>query len=366
MPENSTYSQGIFRYAAQLPSSQSRITLGEGNTPVIALPRLGKHVGLPNLFVKLEGNNPTGSYKDRVAAMSISLAVDAGMPGWIATSSGNAGTSLAAYGNRAALPGFLVVVPSIPREKLLPIIGLGNTHILKVAGIGDKGDAKSEGAIFGAVQNAATQYGLYLGVTAHKYNDQGMRGADTISFELDDAGFGQSVVYVPTGGGGLVSAICRGFRSRNSTARVVAAQPSGCAPIVSYLDGEIESPAIKNCDTKISGLQLPTPPDGQLAADYIRKSNGWGTAVVDGDTFNAQQLLSTLEGILVEPASAISLAAAIKDRKVGKLKATDMVVLILTATGLKDLSTIEKNAVKPASLNVDKLPEAINQWVLDL
>ncbi|MBT6037431.1 MAG: pyridoxal-phosphate dependent enzyme [Kordiimonadaceae bacterium] len=366
MANKLTYSKGIFHYADELPHTGSQISLGEGNTPTIPLKRLGEHIGLPNLYAKLESSNPTGSYKDRVAAMSISLAVDAGKLGWIATSSGNAGTSLAAYANRAGLPGFLVVVPNIPREKLLPILGLGNARVMKVSGIGDKGDAKSETSIFDTVQSAADKYGLYLGVTAHKFNDQGMRGADTISYELDDAGFDQSVVYVPTGGGGLASAICRGFKTRNSKNRVVVAQPAGCSPIASYLQGDINQPAITNCDTKISGLQLPSPPDGGLAADYIRKSDGWGTTALDDETFASQHLLSRMEGIFVEPASAISLAAVINDRKNGRLKPSDTVVLILTATGIKDLNSVEEIVTPPNQIDANDLPKAINSWTLDL
>jgi len=366
MTVKTTCSSGIFRYAAELPDTRSQISLGEGATPVVALPRLGERIGIPNLFAKLEGNNPTGSYKDRVAALSISLAVDSGMPGWIATSSGNAGNSMAAYGNRAGLPGFLAVVPSIPREKLLPILGLGNSQVVKITGVGEKGDAKSESAMFDRVHEAADEHGLYLGVTAHKYNNTGMHGADTIAYELDDAGFQQSIVYVPTGGGGLVSAICRGFQMRNSSARVVAAQPSGCAPIASFLQGEIDEPIIVRCDTNVSGLQLPSPPDGKFAADWINKTNGWGTSASDKEIDNSLHLLSTLEGLFVEPASATALAAAIGDRDSGKITASDTVVLILTATGLKHLTSVERSVEQPISLRTDELPNAINVWASEL
>lgn len=355
-------SSGIFKYRSELPAVKAQISLGEGSTPVVALPRLGERIGVPNLFAKLEGNNPTGSYKDRVAALSISLAVEARKKGWVATSSGNAGTSLSAYGSRAGLPGFLAVVPSIPRGKLVPILGLGNAQVMKVSGIGDKGDAKSEGAIFEAVKSASEAHNLFLGVTAHKFNELGMRGADTISYELADDGFSQSVIYVPTGGGGLASAICRGFITRSLNTRVVAAQPAGCAPIVEYLDGLIKSPKIKRCDTKVSGLQLPSPPDGQLAADYINRLDGWGTAASDEEISECQNLLSSLEGILVEPASATSLAAVIRDRKSGKIKPSETAVLILTATSLKDLKSVEKGTIEPLEIGSDELPEAINRW----
>ena len=359
-------STGIFRYAEELPETRSRISLGEGGTPVVALPRLGRQIGLPNLFAKLEGSNPTGSYKDRVAAMSISLAADAGRAGWVATSSGNAGAALAAYGNRAGLPGFLAAVSSIPREKLLPILGLGNVQVVKIAGVGDAGSAESESAMFEQVRAAASRYDLYLGVTAHRYNEYGMHGADTIAYELDDAGFGRALVYVPSGGGGLAAAICRGFRTRGASARVVAAQPSGCAPIVSCLRRKIAEPRIEHCTTEVSGLQLPAPPDGQLAVDSIIATNGWGTSASDDEIHAGQRLLAAQEGVFVEPAGAAALAAAIRDRDSGRLAGDDTVVLILTSTGSKHLASVEHAAARPVTLQTAELPNAIAGWAAGL
>ena len=352
---------GIGRYASQLPAVREFFSLGEGGTPVVRLERLGRHVGLPRLAAKFEGMNPTGSYKDRVAAMSMALAKGEGRRGWIATSSGNAAAALAAYGNRAALPGFLCVVPSIPREKLLSVLAFGVT-VVKVAGVGDRGSAASEQAMFDAVRETAQAHDLFLGVTAHRFNPDGMRGVDTIAYELDDEGHDPDYVYVPTGGGGLVSGVARGIRHRGLSTRVILAQPSGCAPIVEFIEGRRASPIIDVCTSRISGLQLPTPPDGELAAEQVAQTSGWGTAVSDVAILQAHRQLSELEGLYVEPAAATALAAAVEDRRRGRLGVDAAVMLILTATGLKDLSVPGINGDLP-TCRPDEVRQLVDRWM---
>ena len=121
-----TSGQGLGRYAADLPAVSRYVDLGEGNTPLLTLPRLADLLGVSQVYAKMECCNPTGSYKDRVAAMSLSLALDRGCRGWIATSSGNAGLAFAAYGARAGLPGFLCMVASAPLEKRVPLMPYGD------------------------------------------------------------------------------------------------------------------------------------------------------------------------------------------------------------------------------------------------
>jgi threonine synthase len=352
---------GIGRYASELPAVDGYVSLGEGATPVVALERIGRRVGLPRLAAKLEGLNPTGSYKDRVAAVSMALARREQRRGWIATSSGNAGAALAAYGNRAGLPGFLCVVSSIPREKLRSVLAFG-VMVVKVVGVGDRASAANEASLFDRVRQMAEAHDLFLGVTAHRFNPDGMRGVDTIAYELADAGHDPDYVYVPTGGGGLVSGIARGVCHRRLSARVVVAQPSGCAPIVEFIEGRSARPVVDACGSQISGLQLPSPPDGDLAAQNVGRTSGWGTAVSDAAIYAAQRQLAELEGIHVEAAAATALAAAIHDRRDGRLPADADVVLILTATGLKDLSVPELDGELPVC-GPDDVGEQVDRWL---
>jgi threonine synthase len=354
---------GIWRWASALPETAGhRVTLGEGDTPLVPLPRLGARIGLPDLWAKLEQTNPTGSYKDRIAACSLSLALARGDRGWIATSSGNASTSLVAYGARAGLPGMLLVTPNIPREKLIPSLS-GRAHVVKVAGTGTGGSPEAASRTFETARAAAAAHRLFLGITAHAYNPDGMRGADTIGHELAAAGIAADACYVPTGGGGLATAIGRGLAAAGSAEAVVIAQPSGCAPIARVLAGELEEVRVDRCDTAISGLQLPLPPDGDAAIAAARASGGWGVAVDDEAILDAQLLLSREEGLLVEPASATALAGVVADRRSGRLDGGARVVLVLTGSGMKDLATPEARLAAPATCEPAQLDGEIAAWL---
>lgn len=334
------------------------ITLGEGQTPLVELPRLAAQVGVAALHAKLESVNPTGSYKDRIAARSMDAALEAGQRGWIATSSGNAGTSFAAYGRRAGLPGVLCVSHTITREKLLPALALG-ARVVRVKGLGDGGGRETERALFATVEEAAQRLDLYLGVTAHRFNDHGMRAADAIAHEAVAVGTPFDVVYVPTGGGGLVAAVARGMLDAGSAAAVVAAQPAGCAPIARHLLGELDAPVIEQNSSRISGLQLPGPPDGALAAELIRRTGGWGTMATDEEIVAATAELAMAEGVFVEPASGCALAGLRADLAAGRLDAAAHVLLVLTGSGLKDLATIEAALAPPPEADVAELPALI-------
>lgn len=337
------------------------VSLGEGDTPLVPLPRLGARIGLPRLRAKLETINPTGSYKDRIAASSIALALQRGHRGWIATSSGNAGAALASYGARAGLPGLLLVMPSIPREKLLPAQAVG-TRVVRVDGVGTGGGPDEMARMFAAVSAAAEQHDLFLAVTANALNPQGMLGADAIGAELAREPVVPDVVYVPTGGGGLSVCVARGLAAEGAKTAVVVAQPSGCAPIVGVLDGALDEPRIDRCDSAITGLQLPLPPDGDASVAAVRASGGWGTARPDDAILAAQRDLATLEGVFVEPAAAAGIAAAAHDRATGRIDADAEAVAVLTGAGFKDLATVERWIEPPEACRPVELPERIDDW----
>ncbi|MDW5598674.1 pyridoxal-phosphate dependent enzyme [Conexibacter stalactiti] len=355
---------GLSRYADRLPPiAGDWVGLGEGATPTVALPRLGVAIGLPRLRAKCEQVNPTGSYKDRIAALSLTLARERGQRGWIATSSGNAGTSLGAYGARAGLPGLLLATPTITREKLVPIQAVGTT-VVRVADIGTGGSAAAAEAVFATVRRLAAQHDLFLGVTANALNPDGMRGADTIGYELAEEDAPQ-VVYVPTGGGGLSVCIARGLAQADAPTRVVVAQPEGCAPIARALAGELEQPRVERCTTAISGLQLPSPPDGDAAVAGVRASGGWGTAVGDEAILDAQRLLARLEGLFVEPAAATGVAAAAADAAAGRLARDADVVVVLTGSGAKDLASAAGWAGAVADCEPGEVGEVAARWLAD-
>ncbi|MFC0530309.1 pyridoxal-phosphate dependent enzyme [Phytohabitans kaempferiae] len=352
---------GLGRFAADLPAVDEFVSLGEGDTPLIPLDVLARRLGLRHLSAKMESLNPTGSYKDRVAAMSLSLARQRGDTGWIATSSGNAGLAMAAYGTRAGLPGFLCLVASAPLEKRLPLMPYP-IGLVAVDGVGRQSTGTSESVLFDHVCAAAERHRLFLGVTAHAFNPDGMRGIDTIGYELAEQAPDATHVYVPTGGGGLLVAVARGLRHRNHPARVVVAQPEGCAPIVRFLDGEVPRPAVDRCDTDISALQLPHPPDGQLAADAVLHSRGWGTAADDKAILSAQRLLAATEGVFVEPASAATVACLLADVERGRITADDHPVLLMSGAGWKDLGRFAEDVDRLPMVDLAGVPDRVDAW----
>lgn len=356
---------GIGRFASDLPRVGDFVTLGEGSTPVIRLDRLARELGVGELWAKLETANPTGSYKDRVAAMSLSLARQRGSNGWIATSSGNAGLAMAAYGARAGLPGFLCLVASAPLDKRAPLLPFGS-GLVAVAGIGDGGGRAAAAALREQVGAAADEHGLFLAITAHAFNPEGMRGIDTIGYELAEQVPQATCVYVPTGGGGLITAIGRGLALRGRTARLVACQPAGCAPIVQVLDGRSGQPVIERCESGISALQLPSPPDGPMAIATVRASRGWGTSMDDDAILAAQQRLARAEGVFVEPAAAAALAAVIADAESGQVGAHDQAVLVLTGAGWKDLARWTGGAGRIPTIGVGDVTGSVASWARSL
>ncbi len=357
--------QGLRRFAADLPETGGFVTLGEGDTPLVGLPVLARRLGVGRLSAKLESLNPTGSYKDRIAAMSLSLARHQGRRGWIASSSGNAGVAMAAYGARAGLPGFLCLVASAPLEKRVPLLPYA-AGVVAVDGVGDGATTRSITGLVDQVLAAAERHDLYLGITAHAFNHDGMRGADTIGYELAEQASTTTHVYVPVGGAGLLVAVARGLASRAMPAAVVACQPAGCAPVVDVLRGVRAEPVVARCETTVSGLQVPNPPDGDAALAAVAASGGWGTAPADGEILAAQRLLAAAEGVFVEPAAATTLAALIADAEAGRVGAGDDVVLVMSGAGWKDLGRFGPDAEGLPIVPVDDVAGRVDDWAAGL
>ncbi|GAA1137133.1 threonine synthase [Kribbella jejuensis] len=338
------------------------VCLGEGATPVIELPALARRLGVRSVSAKVETGNPTGSYKDRVAAMSLSLARSRGYRGWIATSSGNAGMAMAAYGARAGLPGFICLAGSVPPEKSLPLMafGSGAVTVVRVQGAGRP---EVDGHMFDQVRDAAQRHKLFLGVTLHAFNAEGMRGIDTIAYELAEQVPAATHVYVSVGGGGLLVAVARGLDRRGLQPRMIACQSSGCAPVVRYLDGAVAAVEVERSTTSISALQLPRPPDGDLAAGAVERSHGWGTAIDDAAILAAQRWLASAEGVFVEPAAAATVAALLADAEHGRLGPDARPVVILTGGGWKDLGRFSDDASRMQMIDVDTVSRRVEDWV---
>ena len=317
---------GPDRFAPLLPLGEGmRISLGEGETPVVEA---------DGAVLKCEFINPTGSYKDRIASVGIGLAVAAGAAGWIGTSSGNSGAAFAAYGARAGLAGSVFTIASIPPQKRgqIEIYGAA-VHIAE--GLGD--NPRGETELFRSVAERAVGERLALAITARAFNAAAMDGIKPMAYELfEQLGRAPDAVYVPTGGGGLLASLWRGFDDlhrlgiASTRPRMIVVQPEGCAPIHRAIAAGADTVApIDHSDSAISGLQLTAPPDGDLALAAVRESSGTSVAVSDEDAITAQIFLARNHGLLVEPASALAFAGYQQVADAG------INVVILTGSGLK-------------------------------
>jgi threonine synthase len=341
--------RGVWRYFDWLPirSRQHIVSLGETETPLVESAQLGKRWGVTDLRFKVEGMMPTGSYKDRIAAVSMARAKELGKTAWAATSSGNAGAALSAYGVRAGLQGHLFVIEKAARAKIAQILMYG-PRVRAVRGLGVSPEA--EQATFENVRQLCERNHWMMMVTASKFNPFGMEGVKTLAYEIcEQLGRAPDVVYVPVGGGGLLQATWKGFTewqrqsliANNHLPKIVAAQGEGCAAVVDAWREQRELRPLDACRGTVSGLQLAAPPDGNLALRAIRQSNGWAMAVPDANTYRVQRELASAEGLFVEPAAAITAAAVQLDRMEGRLRGDELVVCILTGSGFKVMDAVQ-------------------------
>jgi threonine synthase len=339
---------GIWRYAARLPlrDPAHEVSLGEGDTPLLRSARVGAMLGLPELYFKTEGTNPTGSYKDRIAAVGIARLRELGRGAWAATSSGNAGAAIAAYGVQAGLDGYLFTLEKAARAKIAQILAYG-PRVFAVERLGY--DADVEQATWRNIRALCDDNGWGMLVTARRFSPHAMEGAKTIAYEIcEQLGGAPDVVYIPVGGGGLLSATWKGFVEWRAAGyvdrlpRIVAVQPQGCDGITrAWREGRAVRP-IDGCASAISGLQLTAPPDGDLVLRALRESGGWAVSVPDDATYAAQAELAGREGIFAEPAAAITLAGLRADMVDGRLRGDERVVSLLTGIGFKDASAVQR------------------------
>ena len=340
---------GIWRYAARLPLSDPKyiISLGEGDTPLVPSAQLGASINLPRLYFKNEGLNPTGSYKDRIASVGITYLRQLGRRAWAATSSGNAGASLAAYGARAAVDGYLFTLERAPRAKIAQIMSYG-PRVMSVQRLGY--DPAAEKATWANIAALCDANNWLMLITARSNSPQAMEGAKTIAYEICGQLDGEApdVVYVPVGGGGLLSSIWKGFKEWHAVGRIarlprmVAVQPLGCDPIAQAWEAGRPVEQLDDCTSAVSGIILTSPPDGDLVLQDLRESGGWALSIADEVTYRAQAELANREGLFVEPAAAVVWAAARADRQSGRLQGDETVVALLTGIGFKDQAAVRK------------------------
>lgn len=327
------------RYAPPL-AEEYRVTLGEGGVPCIPSRSIGPDLGIPGLWFQLESANPTGSYKDRFAALAISHMRAEGVHTCLATSSGNTGAALAAYCAVAGIRCRIAVVETAPLAKLQQMLAYG-AEIERVRGFGL--DEETTRAVFDRLASASGEPGFSLQISAFRYSPLGMQGVQGIAWELRDRFPGERLqVFSPAGGGGLTLAVARGFHATGGHAEVHCVQPAGNDTIAGALrDGDDRARPVQ-CSTDVSGLQVADVIDGDEVVDACRESGGTGHLVTDEEVFAMQARLAREEGVFAEPAGAVALAGAAKAATAGELDPGRPVVCLVTGTGFKDAASVER------------------------
>ena len=339
---------GIWKYADLLPpiAAQHRVSLDEGNTPLVHSRRIGPAAGVKNLYFKLESCNPTGSYKDRYAASAVSHLLEGDRHAMLGTSSGNAGSALAAYCASVQVPCCLAIAESAPESKLRQMLAYGAT-LIRIHGFGP--DPEVSNQVVDGLEALAREIGAVREISAFCFSPLGMAGVQTIGYELaEQLPEGLEHVFTPSAGGGLTLAVARGFErlrreGRSSSAPAIhCVQPEGNNSIAGPLrQGEARA---RDCvsTTAINGLQVARVADGNETLVACRASGGTGYLVSDEAVYEVQARLAREEGVFAEPAGATALAGMLDACRRGELEADARVVCLVTGSGFKDEASIER------------------------
>jgi threonine synthase len=329
--------EGVWRYQPLLPVKKA-VTLGEGGTGLHRCERLGKLLGIPELFIKNEGENPTGSFKDRGMTVGIAMALGAGAKAVACASTGNTSASMAAYAARAGLAA-LVLLPEgkVALGKLSQAIA----HGAKIAQI----EGNFDDAMRLVVELSARQRSVYLLNSINAYR---LEGQKTLAFEVCEAlGDAPDAVVLPVGNAGNISAIWNGFNEWKRLGRIrrlprmVGAQAERAAPLVQHLKDRSKPCRVERPETIATAIRIGQPVSWRKALAAVLDSGGDAGAVSDEEILEAQRLLARTEGLFVEPASAAPVALLQKFA----LKDVRRVVCVTTGHGLKDPDALSKAPV---------------------
>jgi threonine synthase len=345
MKEIQNYNGVIDRYKKYLPVTDKTpvITLKEGNTPLIYADSLSRLIGKNfEIYLKYEGLNPTGSFKDRGMTMAISNACEQGASAVICASTGNTSASAAAYSAKAGIK-CIVLIPrgAIALGKLSQAL-IHGAHVLAIDGNFD--------AALELVKEIADKYPVTLVNSLNPYRIEGQK---TASFEIcDTLGDSADFQVMPVGNAGNITAYWKGYKEYKTHGKItklpkmLGFQAEGAAPIV-------RGHPIKDPETIATAIRIGNPASWKQAEKARDESGGLIDMVCDKEIVNAYKLLAEKEGIFAEPASAASIAGLLKLNKKGYFKKPARIVCILTGHGLKDPDRAIKSVKEPKVVKAD-------------
>jgi L-threonine synthase (EC 4.2.3.1) len=334
----------IEAYRQYLPVNENTpiITLHEGNTPLIKADNLSKEIA-PNLnlqiYLKYEGLNPTGSFKDRGMTMAISKAKENGKEAVICASTGNTSASAAAYAAKAGMRAYVLLPKGAVAIGKLSQAMVYGAKIIAVMGNFD--DALE------IVREIGEKYPVEVVNSVNPYRIEGQK---TAAFEICDyLEEAPDFHFIPVGNAGNITAYWKGYKEYHQLGKVkklprmIGWQAEGAAPIVKGFP-------IKNPQTIATAIKIGNPYSWQPALQAARESGGFIDAVSDDEILYAYKLVASTEGVFCEPASAASVAGVIKSVKKGLFKGGEVITCTLTGNGLKDPDTVIKASEKPVEL----------------
>jgi threonine synthase len=346
----------VYRDFLPLDRVDRRLSLGEGNTPLLPLHRLSEKFNLPAVFAKNETMNPTQSFKDRGTAVVVQKAAALGIKKIGTVSTGNMASSTAAYAAKAGLEAFILLKDDTTVEKIRST-GIHGAVLIKVFG--------DYASLFRESYRVGRERGIYF---ANSIDPLRIEGYKVTSYEIYKQLGDRSPrrVFCPVSSAGHLIGLMRGFADLrdggylHDMPRFVGVQASGCSPLVrAFAQNRARYRRALQPRTIAHAISNPEPPAGNLALKWVRESGGGFVAVTDPEILRAQRDLAELEGIFADPASATVVAALVKlSRREGAGFRGDS-VLVITGSGLKSMETLERQRVAVRRARVVNLEKAI-------
>ncbi|HEV3135431.1 MAG TPA: threonine synthase [Acidimicrobiia bacterium] len=347
----------IWRYADLLPVDRGHaVDLGAGFTPLVRADRLAAALGLGEVWVKNDTLNPTNSFKDRVASVALSKALEFGFKTAACASTGNLANSVAAHAARAGLRSFVFIPSNLERAKVVTTAVYGG-NVIAIDGNYDDVNRL-------CAELAGTYRWAFVNVNVRPFYAEGSKTlayetAEQLGWETPDH------VVVPVASGSLLTKIRKGFDELHKVGlieqppnvRVSGAQALGCSPVATaWSEGSDTIRPVKP-DTIAKSLAIGNPADGYFALDAVRQTEGGLAAVSDGEVVEGIRLLARTEGIFAETAGGVTVASLKRLAEEGVVSADERVVLYITGLGLKTLDAVEADPTATISPTLDAFHE---------